>query len=65
MSENGEKSKIIWFLLAILQAITLTWIYGVNKSNSESIVKITTLEANYAFIARELGEIKEMVKSGR
>lgn len=59
---NGEKSKIIYFLLALLQAIILAWSFRVESAMGAISLKVATLEANYTNIMRELGEIKDMVK---
>lgn len=63
MSEsNGEKSKIIYFLLALLQAIILAWSFRVENAMGSMRENIATLQANYSNIMRELTDIKEMVK---
>lgn len=60
-SENGEKSKLIYFLLALLQAIILAWSFRVEASMGTMRENIATLQANYSNIMRELIDIKEMV----
>lgn len=58
---NGEKSKIIYFLLALLQAIILAWSWRIDGAVVEAKTNIATLQANYTNIMRELMEIKGMV----
>lgn len=60
-SNNGEKSKIIYFLLALLQAIILAWSWRIDGAVAEAKTNIATLQANYSNILRELIEIKGMV----
>lgn len=62
-NENGEKSKLIYFLLALLQAIILAWSWRIDGSVAEAKTNIATLQANYSNIATELGEIKGDVKT--
>lgn len=62
MSENGDKSKAIYFLLALLQAIFLAWFWKIDGSVAEAKMNIATLQANYSNIMSELGDIKEMLK---
>lgn len=59
---NGEKSKIIYFLLALLQAIILAWSFRVEAAVGDLRVKAAASEANYANIMRELTDIKAMLK---
>lgn len=59
---SGDKSKLIYFLLAILQAIILAWSWRIEAAVAKGQISIATLEANYGSIMRELTEIKELVK---
>lgn len=68
-STNGEKSKIIWFLLALLQAIVFGMGYKIFASledNSGVIarnsIRISILESNYDNIKEQLGDIKKMIR---
>lgn len=62
MSEsNGDKSKLIYFLLALLQAIILAWSFRVEGAVGDLRTKAATLEANYVNIMRELVDIKMMI----
>lgn len=65
MSENGEKSKLIYFLLAILQAIVLTWSWRTEASIGKAKTDIVSLQAGYGYIAQELTEIKSILKERR
>lgn len=62
MSENGEKSKIIYFLLALLQAIILAWSFRVETAMGSVRENVATLQANYSSIMRELGDIKTLIR---
>lgn len=62
MQENGEKSKLIYFLLALLQAIILGWSWRTEGTLMQAKMDIATLQANYSSIMRELEEIKTLVK---
>lgn len=62
MAENGEKSKLIYFLLAILQAIALGWSWRTEGTLSQARTDIATLQANYTNIMRELTDIKSLLK---
>lgn len=61
MSENGEKSKLIYFLLALIQAVFLAWSFRIDGSVAEAKTDIATLKANYSNISQQLSEIKEML----
>lgn len=59
---NGDKSKIIFFLLGILQALLCGWIWRVDASVTQAQVSIATLNANYLNIQLTLSEIKDLLK---
>lgn len=61
-SGNGDKSKIIMFLVGMLQIIVLGWCSWIGSGVVEAKTDIATLQANYQSIMRELGDIKDLVK---
>lgn len=61
-NENGTKSKIIIFLVSILQTIIMAWCLWMGAGLVDAKTSIAALQANYASIMRELSEIKEIVK---
>lgn len=63
MAENGDKSKLIYFLLALLQAILLGWFWRIDGSVAEAKTNIATLQANYDNISSDLKEIKRDLRS--
>lgn len=60
-TDNGEKSKLIYFLLALLQAIVLAWSWRIEGSVSAAQTNIAVLQANYTNIMSELTDIKKMM----
>lgn len=61
-NDNGEKSKLIYFLLALLQAIFLAWSFRMDGNVSAATIDIAALKANYGTIMQELKEIKYMMR---
>lgn len=61
-TDNGEKSKIIYFLLALLQAIVLAWSWRIDGNVIEAKTNIAVLQANYSNIMTELMEIKKILR---
>lgn len=61
-SENGDKSKLIVFLVGVLQAIVLGWCWWVGAATVEAKTNIAALQANYSSIMRELADIKELIR---
>lgn len=59
---QNDKSKIIYFLLGLLQAILLGWLWWVGAGVVEAKEKIATLETSYTYIQRSMDEIKSDVK---
>lgn len=62
MPENGEKSKIIWYLLAIIQTVFIAWSISISGSVAEAKVDIATLKANYGSISKQLDDIMRLLK---
>ena len=62
MAENGDKSKIIMFLVGLLQTIILGWCWWIGTGVVEAKTDIATLQANYANIMQELVDIKALVR---
>ena len=60
---NGDKSKVIFFLLGILQAIVLTWAWRIDGNLAAAKIQVTTLEANYQNIEKSLFEMKGDIKT--
>lgn len=62
---NGEKSKIIMFLLGVLQTIILGWCWWIGASVVEAKTDIAVLQTNYGNIMARLSDIKLMLEDGR
>ena len=59
---NGDKSKIIIFLVGVLQTIVMGWCWWAGAAIVEAKTNIAELKASYSSILRELTEIKDLVK---
>lgn len=58
---NGTKTKIIWFLLAIIQTMVGGWVWTVsNKAD-----KVNVLEANYVGLDKKVDGVIVDVKEIR
>lgn len=60
---NGDKSKIIMFLVGVLQTIILGWCWWIGAGVVEAKTNIAELRANYASISKQLDDIKQMLRS--
>lgn len=58
---NGTKTRIIMFLVGVLQIIILGWSGWIGSGVVDAKTHIAALEANYSNIMGELGEIKDIL----
>lgn len=62
-AENGSKTRIIYFLLGILQAIILGWVWNVSASVQNNEVKVATVETDVKNIVVMVKEMKEDLRA--
>lgn len=63
MAETNGKSKIIWYLIALLQTIIGAWVWKMDTRVDAATLKVATLDANYSNIMTELKDVKSDVRS--
>lgn len=56
---NGDKTKIIWFLIGLIQAVFFWWASRIDANVTENVTKTAVLESNYATIQKSVDRVNE------
>jgi len=59
--KNGEKSKLIYWLLSVIQIFIVSFLWWLGSNAVEAKTDIATLKANYASIDKSLQDIKGLL----